>query len=246
MTHPLLSQLKLARQQLFVQNNAADALVILTAAMAEMESSQPTWERRMTFDTLGYIHLALVDYDSAIDAFDNANNHYMSGYTILLKGEVPAAYQRWQPIIKAQENHWCVCLYGMITRQLQFYPTFLHVRNHVEGDIMNLAKAGQLTLVSNILGYTPMMAEVNYEAYKFVGRALLYSGMIHEAHKLLMLGQRLLPNDPEVYYHLGQYYDMTQHYDEAKVVCQQCLMMNASYLPAREMLDRLQTAGLVA
>lgn len=246
MPQALLSQIKLARQQLFVQNNPADAQVTLLEAIAQLDSSQPGWERRMAFDILAYAHLAQRAYDDAIDAFDNANNDYMSGYVMMLKGEMAAAYQRWQPIIKVRETHWAACLYGMIARKLEFYPSFLQIRNQVEGDIMNLARAGQLSMVGNIVMHAQLMSEINYEAYKFVGRALLYSGMIQEASRFLLLGQRLLPNDPEVYYHLGQYYEMTQQFDEAKVVCQQCLMMNPTYLPAKEMLERMQTAGLVA
>lgn len=239
MSQVLLPQIKLARQQLFVQNNAIDAQATLLQVIGEMDSTQSSWERRMAFDILAYAHLAQAHYDAAIDAFDNANNHYMAGYSMMLKGEMVAAYERWQPIIKARETHWSACLYGMIARKLEFYPSFLQIRNHVEGDIMNLAKAGQLAMVGNIVMHAQLMSEINYEAYKFIGRALLYSGMIQEASRFLLLGQRLLPNDPEVYYHLGQYYDMTQQFDEAKVVCQQCLMMNPTYLPAQEMLDRL-------
>lgn len=235
----LLPQLKLARQQLFEQNHPDEARDTLITAIAAIDAKHPGWERRMAFDILAYAHLAAKRYEDAIDAFDNANNHYMSGYVMMLKGEVEAAYQRWQPLIKTRENHWAACLYGMLTRQLQFYPTFLHIRNHVEGDIINLARAGQLTLVGNIIMHAQLMSEINYEAYKFVGRALLYSGMIQEASRFLLMGQRLLPNDPEVYYHLGQYYEMTQQFEEAKVVCQQCLMMNTTYLPAKEMLERL-------
>jgi len=50
------------------------------------------------------------------------------------------------------------------------------------------------------------------------------------------MGQKILPNDPEIYYHLGQYSQSVGALSEAKSMYKHCLLLSPSYTPAKDRL----------
>ena len=227
-----------AQQFLFTQQQPQQALAVLLP-LSQSSTAWPLEEKRPVFELLGWAWQRVKDYEAATQAFQAIQDDYQAGYSQMLKGDMTQAAAHWQDLLTVRPNHWCVTLHGMIHRSMNRVPTFLQVRNHLEADIVHLIAAGQFAMVESILQYIPILGEVNLEAHKYAGRALLQSNYPQLAENFLLTGQRLLPNDPEVYYHMGQYYWATQQFAECRLMLKQCLLISDAYTPARMLLAQL-------
>jgi tetratricopeptide (TPR) repeat protein len=67
----------------------------------------------------------------------------------------------------------------------------------------------------------------------------MHAGHLQEAGSFLIRGQKALPNDPEIYFHLGQYSMALNHHTEARLMLKQCLLISPTYRPASELLGKL-------
>lgn len=225
------------RWALFRDQAPQHAYEQLNALLADKALAPPA--RHAASDLAGFALIALKDYAEAARMFESIGNHYLAGYAHLLRGDLYAVHNHWRKVLALRENHWAVTLYGLVTRQLNTYPTFLQIRNHVETDVAFLIAAGQLNYLENYLGYLEFLGQLNLEAFKLVGRALMYAGWQQRAGPILMQGQKACPHDPEVYYHLAQYSLLQNAPADARLLLKQCLMINAHYTPASELLAQV-------
>lgn len=173
---------------------------------------------------------------------------YQAGYGYLLCGAWSRVQPYWQQVLERHPGHWCLTLLGLVQGNLQTVPTMLQLRTHLEVDIANLIRGRQPQMLMNLLGQLHLLAESNAEVFKFAGRALLHNPPLldrqtEQAGALLNYGQQLLPVDAEVYYHLAEWRLAMNQAEAAKPVLKQCLLMNAAYVPARDMLDALEATG---
>jgi tetratricopeptide (TPR) repeat protein len=192
------------------------------------------------YELQGQAYLQLSQYQEASEVFQRADNLYLQGYALLLKGEHDAAYAIWQPLLEKRPNHWCGCLQGMATFQLKQFPTFLQIRNFLESDIVALFEAGQLSVLKNILAHTDFMADIHYEAPKYVGRAFLNVGEYPKAQLYLLKAQKLLPNDPEAYFHLAQLYVKQGDVERARLMLNQCLLISPAFYPGLTLMREIE------
>ncbi len=230
--------LKAVQTALFLENNPTMALELAAPLLAE-RSKLSFSEERTLVEIAGLSEEFLQHYDEASRYFISISDYYQSGYCQMLKGSLHSALEFWKPLVMMRQNHWCITLYGLITNQVRSLPTFLQIRNHLEADIFHLIHANQMGMVNNMLQHVDFLAHTNLEAYKFVGRALLHAGQLDRCVEYLLRGQKTLPNDPEVYFHLGQYYFLVRQFEEASLLLNQCLLITASYTPARDLLDKI-------
>lgn len=229
MAHEILNQ---ARKALFIEERPNDTLQILKPLM-EKRADLVFSEQRALAELVGLAYEKQQQYDEATEAFSVGGDLYQSGYCQMLGGNLPKAAEIWKNLLPERPNHWCLTLYGMVTGNLNSLPTFLQIRNHLEADIVYLSRAGQTAMAENILRYVDTLSDINYEVYKFAGRALFHAGRLDKAGLFLLRGQKALPNDPEVYYHLGQYYHSLGNNDDAALMLHQCLLISPTYLPAK-------------
>ncbi|MGE0201824.1 MAG: hypothetical protein AB7P76_12775 [Candidatus Melainabacteria bacterium] len=238
-----LSFLSPARKKLFQERDAHAALALVTPLL-ESGERHPV-ERTALVELTGLAYRALKQYGHAATLYAQHNLHYLAGYAWMLQGNMGEMQAHWRKVIlEERPNHWCLTLYGMITGQLQSYPTLFQIRNFLESDLGQLIHAGQTTYMENILQYADFLAQLNLEAPKFMGRALLNAGLedsrwLPRVEPLLMKGLQCIPNDPEVYYHLGQYWCEVKQPHEARLSLNQCLMICPTYIPARDLLTTL-------
>ena len=148
----------------------------------------------------------------------------------------------WNKLLQNHPYHWCMSLYGMLARNLQCMPTFMQIRNHLELDVIELHRAGQYQWLQNLLSHADYLAQINLETWKYVGRAFLNAGINDtQAENYLMQGQKILPNDPEVYFHLAELWIRQKRWAESKTVLQQGLRINRAYTPAKTLLDEVES-----
>ena len=243
MSHPASDhwhQIQTFRHLFFEAGDPARASELLAQFIRKKPKLSLVQQKAM-FELAGYIAIEQKRYTEASNFFQQAANSYMAGYAHILAGQYAACIPLWQGLAKTRENHWCATLYGMITRQLRTMPSMIQIRNHLEVDIAYLIRANQYEAVENILFHCDWLTQTNVETPKFMGRSLLHSGWVDRARHFLLWGQKTLPSDPEIYYHLGQYSFQKQQWEDAKVVLNQCLLINPQYIPALSLLEQLPT-----
>jgi tetratricopeptide (TPR) repeat protein len=234
-----------ARKALFVDHNPIQCLMHLNDATlrSRLERSAQVAGPQISLyvELCGYALMEQQHYSQAANHFAQVNKPYLAGYCAMLAGDLEFTRQQWQIQLGRRQSHWCLHLFGLITAQLSSYPTFLQVRNHLEGDVAHLAQAGQDVSLTNLLAGLDTLAQSNPEAYKLAGRSLLNVGRLDEALPLLLKAQSVLPQDAEIYYHLGQYYQACHNGPEARLMLRQCLAINGHYTPARWLLNTVDS-----
>lgn len=237
MAHPFTP----AQQALFLNHQPAEALSALAPHLTAFREGQlkDAAEIRFLITLAAMAHQESGQYGEAARLYESIGDDYSAGYAHLLMGNIDATRAAWTKVAQRRPNHWCVSLFGMVTGNPNSIPTFLQIRNHLEADILLLAAAGQTKMVQNIVFALEFLAGINYESYKYAGRALFHSGLLSDVEAILLKGQKILPADPEVYYHLGQYYAAVGRTPEAKSALQQCLMISGTYTPAQALLESL-------
>lgn len=235
-----LDYLEPIRDQFYKEKDSQKAEAALRPLMGQPREIE---EKRAVHELMGLILRKQKRFEEAYRLYDGLGDAYQAGYCAMLQGNLQLVQVQWTRVLAGRPNHWCVSLYGMVTQQLRTYPTLFQIRNHLESDIANLIEAGQYPFLENMLQYIDFMGQLNLEAPKFVGRSLMSSGWLDRAGPYLLKAQRSLPNDPEIYFHLGQYSVAQKHYPEARLMLKQCLMISPSYTPARELLDQMPEAS---
>lgn len=188
---------------------------------------------------LGLSYMEANKFDLAKRAFESGGFYYQAGYCELLLGNLGKAKNHWKKQPESSVKDWSRALETMVQGRVEHKPTYLALRNYLEMDIGYLLKANQTKFAENIVNITIQLAEINLECLKFAGRALLHNGYANLAVNLLLDGQKILPSDPEIYYHLGQYSLTVGAYNEARSMFSHCKMLSPSYTPADDRLNEM-------
>ncbi len=223
------------RDLFFKQKRVSEAEARLRPLMPTLPTL-PFDQQRVASELMGLILREQIRYEEALDLYRHYQDDYQAGYCAMLLGDLPNLQKHWNQLLQKHGNHWCLTLYGLVTNELNSYPTLLQIRNHLESDIANFIQAGQLQYLKNLLAHVDELTQFNLESPKLIGRALLYNGKAAEASPYLIKGQKALPNDPEIYFHLGQLSIALGHEREARLMLKQCLLISPTYRPATALL----------
>jgi tetratricopeptide (TPR) repeat protein len=211
----------------------AESVYQTQQAQANPRLLPPWWPRFQ--ETSGFAALHARQFPAAYQLFFQANNLYMAGYTALMAQAWPEAQQCWLQLAKTQPNHWGVSLWSLLQGQQQITPTFLQIRNHVEMDVHYLLTYGHVGLAEQLLAASDTLAQFNPEVYKLLGRMLLFHGRYPQAYAQLDKALQVLPNDPELYFTLGEGYAREKRWEESHLMLTQCLAMVPSLVPAQRL-----------
>ena len=216
------------------QGDLDQAETVLLQILAKQPSA---FEKRPAGELLGLMYRSRKRYAQAYDIYLLIEDAYQAGYCAMLMEDMPKLQAQWGKVFSQHPNHWCLSLFSMVFGQLQNVPTLFQIRNNLESDIGALLAAGRMDWVQKMLAHISFLSQINLESAKFAGRALMHAGHYEEALPYLMQGQKLLPNDPEVYYHLAQVSAATGHEAEAQLMLRQCLLISSTYTPAKRLFD---------
>lgn len=179
-------------------------------------------------------------YAKARDFYLTFDAFYHAGYCEVLMGNLPAAEELWKKCRDSEVKYWSDCFKSLLRGFMGYVPTFLGIRNHLEVDLGYLLRANQSKYAENIISLVDELLQINLESYKFVGKALLNNGYVNLAAKYLLEGQKILPNDPEIYYHLGLYSLQVNAPAEARNMFKHCILISPAYTPAKDRLRELK------
>jgi tetratricopeptide (TPR) repeat protein len=242
---PALAQLKDAQGRFFAQDDSPEASPVERGQKA-LRYFLPLYQKRQKCHTAvrlaivemtGFAYLQAGEPQKAALCFAESHNPYQEGMAYLIANDLDKTHTAWTRLIEDHPFHWCLTIWGCIQADLDTYPSFFQIRNHLEGSIGQFFRYQRADLAEQLIAYADVMAHINLETYKYIGRALLnlndnHDATINRAEKFLLRNQKSLPNDPEVYYHLAQIKYAKGAVDDALVLCSQCLSINYAYTPA--------------
>lgn len=181
------------------------------------------------------------NYAEAAKVYYDMEEKYQAGFCELLSGKPDIARKVWENLPENSATCWGKCLLELINAKTDNLPSFLQIRNHLESDIGHLIQAGQLQYAENLLSCAESLLYVHSEAYKFIGKALLYNNYPSIGESFLLQSKEVLPEDAEAFYCLGQYYYLIENFQEAKKVLKDAVKLNKYYVPAKKLLERINS-----
>lgn len=235
-SNQLLKKITYKAHDLLVKDRSPETAIQFLTEYIDYNENSPT----NILHWLGLCYLENNDYDGAKKAYLRFDGFYQAGFCELLKGNLEEAKYLWSKCINSEVKYWSQCLETICLGSIVKEPTFLNIRNHLEADFGYLLRAGQETYINNILNLVDYFVDINLETYKFIGRALLHNGYEDVSVSYLLKGQKILPNDPEIYYHIGQYSQHVKAYGEAISMYNHCLLISPSYTPAKDRLNEMK------
>lgn len=237
-----LSFLKPIRQACYRDKDYAHAWRLIEPLIKKPDPKWTPEELRAVGDLAATIMRARLQFKEALVLYEAIGDDYQAGYCLLLMKDLEGLRPHWTRVLEQRNNHWCLTLFGLANQQLSTVPTMFQIRQYLEGDISNFLLADCKAYVKSAISYANELGQINLESPKFIGRALLNSDKpewLEEAGKLLLLGQKLLPNDPEVYYHLAQARIKQKETKDAILMLKQALMINPTFMPAQDLMVTL-------
>lgn len=229
-----------AKQLLLIEQNYPKAILLLEEIVYKPKQHSKD-VIQASLELLGLAALKEQKAPKAIQWFEKANNSYMTGYSALLIDQYETTQKYWGQKLQEHPFHWCGSLYGMVSAQLNSYPTFFQLRNYLEATIADFFKWEKTNYLHNLFSYSDFLAQINMESYKYIGRGIANNTELLElAEEFFLKSQKLMPQDPEIYFHLGQLKVRQKQTDDAKVFLKQALAINPSYSPVRWLLESIQ------
>jgi tetratricopeptide (TPR) repeat protein len=190
-------------------------------------------------NTLAFAYFENGNYQEASKIYLNSHNYYQAGFCELLLGNKDKARELWFNAEDSPVVCWSRCLIDMIEVRVELIPSFLQIRNHLECDLSYFIQAKKLDYAENVIQCSEFLSDINPETNKFIGKALMNNGFPNLAVNFFLKSKDVIPNDPEIYYHLAQYSFQINSFNEARLMLKQCLDLNQYYTPARNLLDKI-------
>jgi tetratricopeptide (TPR) repeat protein len=224
-----------ARKELLIRKNPLNSIKILM----ELDRDK-TFDDKLLKYTLALAYLENKNYSDAAKIYYDLNEKYQAGFCELLQGKIDVAKDLWSNIPNSEATSWGKSLIELLNLKFNSLPTFIQIRNHLECDIGYFIQAERLDFVENMVKSADILSSVNPETYKFIGKALFNNGFANLSIKYFLKGQKIVPQDAEIYYHLGQYSYLVGAFQEGKQILDQCLALNKYYVPARGLLEKIE------
>lgn len=225
-----MTNLEEIRKLLLIENDYPKAIALL-----DKNSCTSNEEKRL----LAQAYYGQKEYLKASAIFNELGAKYEQGYCELLQGNTFQAREIWYLSPQSSPICWGRSLVGFIEDDIEDVPTFLQIRNYLESDLFNFLDVGKVEFVEKITSYQDFLAQIHPETYKYIGRALINKGFLNQGFDFFMKSQNLLPQDPEIYFHLAQYSYLVNSYGEAFEMIKLCLELCPSYMPATMLKNKI-------
>ena len=229
-----------ARRELLVNNNPDTAIQLLLES-DEILKKDSDFYKNLSKVTLALAYQEKKEYKKAAEIYKETGEKYQAGFCELLSGNELEAEKLWYSCCASSPAaHWGMCLLDFINLRPQpNIPSYLQIRNFLEMDIGTFIIANKIHYAENVIKNDKVLASVNLESYKLIGRALLNFGFLNQAKKYLIKSVEIVDQDAETFYHLGQYNYAIGAYQESIKMLKRCLELNSYYVPAVTLLKKV-------
>jgi tetratricopeptide (TPR) repeat protein len=123
---------------------------------------------------------------------------------------------------------------------LERFPTYFEIRNFLEIDLDFLLKNEKLEYVQQLLGATELLADINQEVYKYIGRVMYENKHYNTAREYLEKSKKHFYNDPELHFLFAKYFFNSYQYDDALFYVNECLRILPDYFPAKTLKKEIE------
>lgn len=231
-----------ARQELLINKNPDTGITLLLESF-EFFKEASDLERKLFKTTLALAYQEKKEYSKAAEIYKEAGQKYQAGFCELLSGNKQEAEKLWYGCCSSSAAaSWGICLLDFINlRPHPHIPSYLQIRNFLEMDIGNFIIANKVRYAENLIKNEKVLASVNLESYKLIGRALLNFGFLNQAKKYLIKSIEIVDQDAETFYHLGQYNYAIGAYEESIKTLKRCLELNSYYVPAVNLIKTIHS-----
>lgn len=229
-----------ARHELLINKNL-DSSINLLLESEEIINKDSEFYRNLSKTTLALAYQEKQEYAKAAEIYKETDEKYQAGFCELLAGNEKEAEKLWYSCCNSSPAaYWGICLLDFINlRPRPHIPSYLQIRNFLEMDIGNFIIANKIRYAENIIKNEKVLASVNLESYKLIGRALLNFGYLNQAKKYLIKSIEIVDHDAETFYHLAQYNYAIGAYPECIKMLERCLELNSYYVPAVKFLKKV-------
>lgn len=229
-----------ARQELLINKNPDNAINLLLEHSENIKESSDFYKNLSKF-TLALAYQEKKEYSKSAEIYKEIGEKYQAGFCELLAGNEVEAEKLWYNCCPdSPAIQWGKCLLDFINLRPQSHvPSYLQIRNFLEMDISSFIIANKLRYAENIIKNEKVLASVNLETYKLIGRVLLNYGFLNMAKKYLLKSIEIVDQDPETFYHLAQYNYAIGAYQESIKMLKRCLELNSYYVPASNLLKKI-------
>lgn len=227
-----------ARKEALTGKDYKKALISLgeVEGMSELSAE----EELLLKNTLAFVYLESKEYKNAAKIYKEIDEKYQAGFCELLMGNEDEAEKLWNNAPESEPCSWGKCLLDLIKLKKGRKPSFLQIRNHLESDIGYFIQANKFKYAENLMKNDEVFVSVNLESYKLIGRVLLNYGFLNQARKYFLKSLQIIPDESETLYFLGQYNYLIGAYRESRQVLECCLENNSCYMPAKELLEKIE------
>ena len=223
-----------ARKELMTRKNYSNSIKQLIELVSNFNNNE------LLKTTLAFAYLENKEYLEASKIYYDLDQKYQAGFCELLMGNFEVARDIWHNIPESPASCWGKSMLDLISFKSDNLPTFMQVRNHLESDLGYFIQADRLDYAENLIKCNEILASINPESFKFIGKALLNNGYANLSINYFLKSQQLLPQDAETYFYLGQYSWHAGAYEEGKQMLNHCLLLNQHYFPAKGLMEKIE------
>jgi len=230
-----------ARRALFVEKDARKALQLLPINLLEVEVSKHSLPvQNAMIDIASQAYLQTGQLKQATLLWQRYGRYEQACLGFICMRQYPHARKMITALTPKRQAYWAEVVLRACSNQLDVWPSFLHLRNRLEGDLMLMLRFDALDCLEQVMAYLNSFALLNPEVFKLVGRLFTTQGLLQQAYYLLQRSLEKNPLDPENYFHLGQLYLEMKQREKAKLMLRQALFINAEYTPVQDLLASLK------
>ena len=230
-----------ARQALFIQKDAQQALKLLPLNPFLVDvSHQSIAIQNALIDVASQAYLQTGQLKEATLLWKRYNRFEQASLGFICMRQYQLAREMIEALTPKRQAYWGEVVFRTCSNQLDVWPSFLHLRNRLEGDLMMMFRFKALDCMEQMMGYLNSFSLLNPEVFKLVGRLFTYSGLLQQAYFLLQRSLEKNPMDPENYFHLAQLYLEMKQRNKAKLMLRQALAINPDYTPVQDLLASLK------
>lgn len=155
-------------------------------------------------------------------------------YLAILNNDLKSAGAVFETL-DSPRARWGKVLTGILSGYMEYFPTYLEIRNFYEIDLDFLIKNEKVDYIENLLSSLKILSDINQEIYKYTSRVMYENRFYNSALEYMEKAKELFYKDPELHFMFAKYFMNTKQYNKADFYLNECLKIIPKYYPAVKM-----------